>query len=304
MSTRAKNFVIIYSGRTGSSPIVNILARQPGICVPVFENLDHRFIGPERAARIPEILEAVFANGRLDGAELPEHLPRFPDGAQPRSIGFKWRPYGDWEKICAVFRRHDVVLFVLSRRDFVELAASLYITAHGNKLQDEISLPQHPQFGLLDDRAADTREALERLQNMTFPVRPRLMARVMRQQARVRGELLELARAAHGHGVPVRTLYYEDFTADNAGFIRGMLAELGLGTDAIDTTSAFEKVMRVPARSRLAGLGRWLWLPPLAYQMARYRHSGRALEAVVAASRAGRPGPRRPRRTRPLPIRG
>ena len=90
---RARNFVLIYSGRCGSSPIINILARQPGLCVPVFENLDHRFIGPERAACIPEILDEVFRTGALAGARLPEHLPRFPAGETPRSIGFKWRPF-------------------------------------------------------------------------------------------------------------------------------------------------------------------------------------------------------------------
>ena len=70
---RAKNFVVIYSGRTGSSPIINILARQPGLCVPVFENLDHRFVGAERAGRIPEILDEVFRTGALAGA--PPRLP-------------------------------------------------------------------------------------------------------------------------------------------------------------------------------------------------------------------------------------
>ena len=259
----------------------------------------------ERAARIPEILDEVFATGALADARLPEHLPRFPAGATPRSIGFKWRPYGDWEKVCAVFRRHDVVLFVLGRRDFVELTSSLYITSHGNQLQDEIAIPTHPQFGLaFADRAAAARENLERLQRMTFPVRPRLLYRVMRQQANAQSDLVALARDAHRYGVPVRALTYEDFVANNAGFIRAMLGEIGWEAGAVDTTSAFEKVMKVPARSRLAGLGPWLWLPPLRYQMLRYWRARRALETVAAASRAGRPIRGRPGRTRPVRIRG
>ena len=296
MSQRAKTFVIIYSGRTGSSPIVNILARQPGICVPVFENLDSRFIGQERAAEVPAILDRVLSTGRLEGAKLPEHLPRWPGDETPAAIGFKWRPWGGegvWDQIFDVFRRHEVVLFVLSRRDFVELVSSLYITTHGNDLQKEVRISKHPQFGLaLKEREASERADIERLQAMTFPVRPELLRQGMRHQARQRERLLGLARRAHARGVPVRAIYYEDFTADNAGFIRAMLDEIGYVPEGpLDLTSAFEKVMKVPARSRLRGLDRWLWLPTLRYQMGRYRRHGRDLEALVAASRAARPAP-------------
>jgi hypothetical protein len=291
--------VIIYSGRTGSSPIVNILARQPGICVPVFENLDRRFVGAARVDEIPAILDRVLTTGELEGARLPEHLPRFPAEETPSSIGFKWRPFGDWAKTCEVFRRHDVMLFVLTRRDFVELASSLYITSHGNALQSEVKISTHPQFGLaIGARAAAEREAIERLQNMTFPARPRLLYRVMRHQADMRRRLLDLAADAHRLGVPVRSILYEDFTADNAGFIRGLLAEIGLPAASVDTSTVFEKVMKVPAKSRLDRLGRWLWLPPLRMQMLRYDHYGRGLDAIGRASRDG--GQVRPRQ----PIRG
>ena len=302
-----RNFVIIYSGRTGSSPIVNILARQPGVRVPVFENLDHRFVGPERARDIAPILDAVFATGRLEGAELPEHLPRFPEDATPESTGFKWRPYGDWPRVCEVFRRHDVMLFVLSRRDVVELASSLYITSVGNSLQDEVAISKHPQFGLaLEGRAATERAAIEKLQTLRLPVRPRPLYRIMRQQARVRGELAERAAEAHRAGVPVRSIYYEDFVADNAGFIRGLLGELGwpAGAATLDTTTSFEKVMKVPAKSRLRHLGAWLWLPPLRHRMLQYAAAGRELEAIAASSRAGRPLSRRARPARAIPVRG
>ena len=70
-----------------------------------------------------------------------------------------------------------------------------------------------------------------------------------------------------------------------------------------DTTTTFEKVMKVPARSRLERLDRWLWLPPLRYQMLRYWNTRRALEALAAASRAGRKPRGRPGR-RQVRIRG
>lgn len=300
----ARNFVIIYSGRTGSSPIVNILARQPGLCVPVFENLDHRFIGRERAPEIAAILDGVFATGRLEGAELPVHMPRFPEGEVPQAIGFKWRPYGDWARVCEVFRRHDVMLFVLSRRDFVEVASSLYITTHGNRLQNEVEIPGHPQFGIAKG-VAESRDSIAKMQAMTFPVRPRLLYRIMRQQVRARADLVTLAREAHDAGVPVRALAYEDFTADNEGFIKALLAEIGMPAPAaLDLTSDFEKVMKVPAKSRLARLPAWLWLPPLRWQMLRYARTGRELATVVAASRSGRKLPPAPVRTEPLQIRG
>lgn len=305
MQNRPHNFVIIYSGRTGSSPIVNILARQPGVCVPVFENLDRRFIGEARAGEIPGILDQVLATGTLEGVldetTLPEHMPRFPAGETPQSIGFKWRPFGDWAKTCEVLRARDVTLFVLTRRDFVELASSLYITSHGNSLQSEVKINKHPQFGLaIGARAAVEREAIERLQTMTFPVRPRLLYRVMHHQANMRSRLLDLATEAHRHGVRVRSILYEDFTADNAGFIRGMLGELGLPAGDLDTTSSFEKVMKVPAKSRLDHLGPWLLLPPLRLQMLRYGQAGRALADLGRASRDGRTV--RARRTRQGPV--
>lgn len=301
---RAKNFVIIYSGRTGSSPVVNILARQPGVCVPVFEELDHRFIGKARAGEIDTILDAVFTTGELAGASIREHLPRFPAGETPLSIGFKWRPYGDWKKVCAVFRRHDVMIFVFSRRDLIEVSSSLYITSHGNKLQKEVEIPAHPQFELVRGIEA-SRDKVAKLQALTFPVRPRLYHRTMRQQVRARADLVQLAREAHGYGVPVRSLYYEDFVADNAGFIKAMLGEIGVPVPAApDTTSVFEKVMKVPARSRLRHLDAWLWLPPMRWQMLRYARTGSDLEEVVAASRAGRVLKPVAVRSEPMKIRG
>lgn len=290
MHDGSRNFVIIYSGRTGSSPIINILARQPGICVPVFENLDRRFIGKDQVQAIPGVLDRVFATGRLEGADLPRHLPRFPEGEVPASVGFKWRPFGNWAKTCEVFLQHRVTLFVLTRRDFAELASSLYITSHGNALQSEVKIERHPQFGLaIGERAAVERADIERLQSMTFPVRPRLLYRVMRHQADMRERLLDLAADAHRRGVRVRPILYEDFTADNAGFIRGMLREIGLPAGAVNTTSSFEKVMKVPATSRLEHLAPMLWLPPLRWQMLRYAHFGRSLAAIGRASREGSP---------------
>ena len=302
MPDPSHNFVIIYSGRTGSSPVVNILARQPGICVPVFENLDRRFIGADRTGEIPGILDQVFATGVLPGANLPEHLPRFPAGETPASIGFKWRPFGDWAKVCEVLRARDVTLFVLTRRDFVELASSLYITSHGNKLQSEVKIEKHPQFGLaIGARAAVEREAIERLQTMTFPVRPRLLYQVMRHQADMRGRLLDLAADAHQRGVRVRSILYEDFTADNAGFSAALLAEIGMPAPAaLDLRSDFEKVMKVPAKSRLDHLGPWLLLPPLRPQMLRHGQAGRALADLGRAGRDGRTV--RARRTRQGPV--
>lgn len=301
MQDHPRNFVIIYSGRTGSSPVVNILARQPGICVPVFENLDRRFIGAGRTGELPDILDRVLATGALEGAELPPHLPRFPAGETPASVGFKWRPFGNWAKICEVFLRHRVTLFVLTRRDLVELASSLYITSHGNALQSEVRIDRHPQFGLaIGTRAEVERTAIERLQTLTFPVRPRLLYRVMRHQATMQARLLDLATVAQRQGVPVRSIFYEDFVADKAGFIRGMLDELGLPAGDVDTATAFEKVMKVPARSRLEHVDRWLWLPPLRWQMLRYGHHGRALEGLDRTSRDG--GQARPGRALPEPV--
>lgn len=291
-----RNFVIIYSGRTGSSPIVNILARQPGICVPVFENLDRRFVGTGRTGELPGILDRVLATGTLEGADLPPHLPRFPAGETPASIGFKWRPFGNWARTCEVFLRHRVTLFVLTRRDFVELASSLYITSHGNALQSEVKINQHPQFGLaIGARAEVERAAIERLQTLSFPVRPRLLYRVMRHQADMQARLLDLATVAQRQGMPVRSIFYEDFVADKPGFIRHLLDELGLPAGRVDTATAFEKVMKVPARSRLAHLERSLWLPPLRWQMLRYAHHGRVLESLDRISREGgqAPAPRR-----------
>lgn len=257
-----KNFLIAYTGREGSSAIVNLLGKQTGVVVPLFEDLDRQnfqeFFEPDQIAAV---LDYVYSTGRYDPADIRRVLSDKKSGfdrrdESPRSmIGFKWRPFEE-EKAAASLRRHSVIVCYLCRGDFLELVCSLYITSSTEFLR-HFSLDsgeRHPQFRMRRMTTAEREKFLSELDDLRIRADQGLFLRRAEQVLRSRGRLARRLRTFQDEGVTVRTIYYEEFLESNERFIARFLASLGSPREQITGETRFTKVMRQPATDKIINL--------------------------------------------------
>jgi len=268
------NFIICFNQREGSSAIVSMLSAQKSIGVPLFEDLDRRNFGKNHEGKaLAEVLDDVFRTGRHGTASRDKVLYVSSDH-EVASIGFKMRLFESAKDSAATLRAHRVKLFVLSRRDFIEVISSLYVSEMGQIEQDKVALSQHPQFGLLAMTEAEKTRYLGELDFIRLEIRHRRFASLARSFVRRKRRLVSLAAGFAAEGIEIVPIYYEDFVADRIGFIRRFLVELGFPPDwPIEDASKFVKVMKSPARSKLQGLG---WYT--AWLQVQYYRSAYALE--------------------------
>jgi hypothetical protein len=288
-----RNFVILFAGREGSSAIISMMSAQARVHVPVWEDLDpHRLEGgPDR---LLAVMDQVFAEGRWDGARYARNRlamrARAPVPAGVRHVGFKWRPWGDAGAVAALFRRHRVVVFLLHRRDVVEKAASSYLTFHAMPAAGMAALGDHPQFRLADMGPGERAAALARINGFRAAVDGRRFRGVLRDCLRQKAGQVAFAEALAGAGVTVVPLDHADFAADRVAVVGGMLRRIGSGA-AVEDRCGFEKVMQVPAASRLGGLRAALAHPAALVTLWRYRRLLRRIDRIGDAGAGARPEP-------------
>ncbi len=95
------------------------------------------------------------------------------------------------------------------------------------------------------------------LSKIRIPARPHLLAATMARIVYRKWRMAGFAAALHAAGVPVRPVYYEDFAADNAGFVGEMAAQIGVPAGQFDAQAGdYRKVLRGAAVDRLGGLSR------------------------------------------------
>ncbi len=254
----AKNFIIQFSGREGSSAIISALSAQKGVNVPLFEELDWRDFRETRdLTELPQALSEVFVNGVYTGVRRKlGYVQTRPENSKIETTGFKWRIGGQISEIAHVLRRHNVTVFALQRRDFLNYVCSLYIHKYGNQLQSEVDVPRHPHFNISSDTPDGARPDQRillgqqdfRLDKSLFLTSARDATIKRQSQA---GISKHLARA----GVPVKMMYYEDFDANPKKFITHTLAEVGLDISASYSPHCrFEKVHKKPLAERISGI--------------------------------------------------
>lgn len=255
----AKNFVIIYTAREGSTAIVDALGRHPEISVPLLEELDRYWIRKnfqKNPPDVPSVMRTIFSQNRFDLA--PDRGLRFRLAGQKKdqavaSVGFKWRPHGSVKRIASVFLEEDVSVFVLWRRDFRELVASLSISRHLEPGQHGAGHAQFRYAKLSDPEKAAYREKLE---TASHDVPASVLHRVMFKRCLRAIRLRRIADRFAGLGIPVRSIYYEDFRDDPDRFLGSLLDVLGVERVAAGTLlegQKIQKVSRVPAVARIEG---------------------------------------------------
>ena len=264
-----KNFLIAYTGREGSSAIINLLGKQTGVVVPLFEDLDkqnfQKFFEPEEIAAV---LDYVYGTGKYDPTEIRRLISSknssssVRDKSHPFMVGFKWRPFEETRAATAL-RQHDVTVGYLYRRDFLELVCSLYITSSPDFAR-QFNLntgERHPQFRMRRMTAAERETFLSQLDDFQLCGDQKSFLRQARRVLKSRGRLAQRLTAFQREGVTVQTLFYEDFLDSNEMFVGRLLASLDSPRDKIASETRFTKVMRQPAADKIVNLPELLSTP-------------------------------------------
>jgi hypothetical protein len=249
--------------------------------VPLFEDLDwHNFEKHHAGESLAAVLDDVFRTGRHDGPPHHKVLYANPDD-EVASIGFKMRLFGSPREMAPILRAHRVKLFVLSRRDFIEVISSLYVSEAGVAEGDGVAPTRHPQFRVLWLPEEKKARYLRDLDSLRPQIRHRRFLSIARRFLRDKRGLLRLAAGFAAEGIEIVPIYYEDFVSDRIGFIRAFLVQLGFPADRpIEDASKFVKVMTSPARSKLLGAGRYTTWPKLQYYRFAYGLELRKLERL------------------------
>lgn len=244
--------ILLYAGREGSSAIVAHLRRHSQVAVPLFEQLDlymlEREVPAEAREDLPAALRRTLRSGRYEpGYFAPEAagLPE-PDPAGRRTL-FKWRGWRLDPPVAEAMAAEGAGLFLLNRRDILNLNLSLYFTRHvigGGVLR-------HPQFEVLA-MPAERHDAFRAgLQAVRFRADAGLLAAEMAGQVESKCRILEALRAFAARGVPLVPLWYEDFHAAPRPFLEGMLATLGLPWEDAVRESEYVKTSRADLREQV-----------------------------------------------------
>lgn len=242
-----RNFVIFYVAREGSSAIISRLSLHPEIAIPVFEELDRFWIERIKYDRdISFALDHTLSSKKLPFPEsrlFEKFIPRHPTGAET-SCGFKWRPHGSIRKIVSIFKKHDVQVFFLFRRNLKELVSSLYFT-NSVRYPDGSRNIGHYQFRMtkLNQDEAESLKDYISSQTVTLDKKKFLRFALRRTIAAMYFRILK--GIFFISGIKSKNIFYEDFNENPEKFISDILEKIELPKTEIDLSrSKFKKSIR------------------------------------------------------------
>jgi hypothetical protein len=249
-----RHAVILYAAREGSSAITSHLRRHPRIAVPVFEQLDHYLVQeqvpPERRRHLPAALRRVFRSGRYGpdffAAGSGEEAPA-ATAAEGLRVVFKWRGWGPDAAVAEIFAAEGVGVFLLNRRDLLNLGLSLHFTREvvgGGALV-------HPQFTVIEMPEAERPAYLAALRARRFRVEPGRLAAELREHIAAKRAVLDAMAGFAARGIPVRPLWYEEFRDAPEPFLTALLARLGLKLWRQVLRTEYVKVSREDMREQV-----------------------------------------------------
>jgi len=207
-----RNFLISYSGRVGSTALIDTLKLVPDFLIPVFEELDYYAI--KQAGQLDRHHEGTIHT-------YVQHIYQSRSSLD-QSVGFKWRIWGDLDRIGAVLKEHDVLIFNLVRADLFEFVSSLYLSDIVN------SDFNAAQFLLRDAETEEERQKILFKYRMTkHTVDIAKFMELMETQMAI--EQKRFAQLGHlrALGCEITTIFYEDFAYKRFGFLNGLMRTLG-----------------------------------------------------------------------------
>lgn len=237
-----KNFIILFNGGEGTSPLVRLLDNFEHIDVihhddgEGWEPFDKHNCGPLPLNDYRRCLELIYGAdyGRYmqDVNDIYSKRARRPlaEFDKEKSVGFKMRfrsqrssslgpiaRFGGarFKRVSFdLFRRHSVVVFIAIRQDVFRWALSLY---HG----DGTGSPGQLQFRLAAKRM--TRSDISRIE-VDLDSFERMVVRCESKVQRKRQLLAELRRS----GISAYPLLYENFLDDKLYYLRDLLRNIGV----------------------------------------------------------------------------
>ncbi|SDW99233.1 hypothetical protein SAMN05444358_102139 [Ruegeria halocynthiae] len=254
----SRNFIILFHAREGSTAIVDALSRHKDISVPILEELDrfwiNKFYKSNPDFNLLNTMDKIFSSNTFDLGDdwgFQNYISSNKRGQPVESIGFKWRPHGPIKDIAKIFKKNNVQVFILARRDFLELVASLAISKTAKKGAAGHGHAQFDYANMSEQEQASYRKNLETtMHRVSLASILGIMFRRIAVAIRFRLFALRLTFL----GVDIKYLFYEDFRDEPEDFLNdicsyGLLLQKNL--DSLTDGQIIKKASQVPARDRI-----------------------------------------------------
>ena len=254
----ARNFIILFTEKEGSTPIVQLLDNLNCIdiisqTIDTWEPFDEHNCGPMSMSDYLQCLDLIYGDdidrmnelNEVYTATSPLPLRTFD---KTKSVGFKMRlqpqrHYGFFQRLaCFIFRlrsirsfrKNNVLVFVTLRQDVLRWALSKY---HG----DGTGQPGHLQFKLASGK-------IDKSQIPGIHVDLNELSDIIRECERILARKRKLIDQLRRKGISAWPLQYETFCNDKRAFIDDVLSRLEQSVSEEDVEAAlsagplFEKV--------------------------------------------------------------
>jgi hypothetical protein len=209
---KVRNFMVSYAGRVGSTALLDSLKMLPNFIIPIFEEYDawyvekHKLYEKFNEENIADIIDEMYTKHESPGV----------------SVGFKWRIWGDVDKVATILAKHETVVFNMVRSDAFEFFSSLYLSdvVHG-----EFNASQF----LLKDAATEEerQQILFRYRMQTHPVDLAKFRSLFEEGMERERERLVQVQRLRAAGIEIVTIFYEDFAYKRFRFLNAFLRRLG-----------------------------------------------------------------------------
>ncbi len=257
-----RNFIVFFSGKEGTSPLVRLLDRFENVDVVHqvgnhgWEPFDFHTCGAMSLASLEACLDHVYGTGPIAMDALNAIYQRTATRAlhpfrREKAVGFKMRfqppspgpsrqrestasprlaassgDHGRFPKLMVdVLQRHDVTVFLAVRQDLLRWALSHY---HG----DGTGKPGHLQFQLAKGEVR--RDDLRPIE-----VDCERLGRLIQKCRVIHAAYRALRRTLEQAGLRVHALYYERFLEDRHAYFREIGEVLELGWTKAEIEMAF-----------------------------------------------------------------
>lgn len=232
------NFIIVFYAREGSSSIIEKLASNPAITVPLFEDLDWYLLKDLPEDNVAPLVDRIFKSGDFHlSRDIGNSLPSGPFlefENSVSSIGFKWRIWGSPSELSRVLSENEVVVFHLVRDDIFSYAASSYISSvviPNSEMGKRIGIQpgEHPQFAVSMLADAERKEFQKWYSSLRFNVEidrfNEIALEYISRKEFVEEKYISTFRKS---GIECHTLSYEEFLSDPNRFLINFCRIIGV----------------------------------------------------------------------------